>query len=99
MIRCCVAHPIGVFLIALGVVVFGAAALRSLPVSSLPEIDYPTIVVQADLPGASPETMAATVVAPLEHALGSIRDLTEMHSFSQYGTASIVLRFALGRST
>jgi len=66
--------------VTLGVALAGAIAFRLLPVSPLPQVDFPTISVQASLPGASPETMAATVAMPLERSLGRIAGVTEITS-------------------
>src|SRR5450432_1427284 len=74
-----------------------AIAFRLLPVSPLPQVDFPTISVQASLPGASPETMAATVATPLERALGRIAGVTEITSSSSLGNARITLQFDLNR--
>ncbi len=73
-------RPVATTLLTLGVALAGAVAFRLLPVSPLPQVDFPTISVQASLPGASPETMAATVATPLERALGRIAGVTEMTS-------------------
>src|SRR5205823_8594209 len=84
-------------LLTIGVTLAGAVAFFQLPVSPLPHVDYPTISVQASLPGASPETMAATVATPLERALGRIAGVTEMTSNSSLGSARITLQFELNR--
>jgi len=76
----------------------GLIALRMLPVSPLPQVDFPTISVQAGLPGASPETMATSVAAPLERQLGHIAGVTEMTSTSTLGATSITLQFELNRN-
>ncbi len=77
--------------------VFGVMAYRELPVSDLPAVDFPTIQVQAVLPGASPETMASSVALPLEKQFSSIPGLTGMNSTSNQGSTSITLQFALDR--
>ena len=79
-------RPVATTLLTLGVALAGAIAFRLLPVSPLPQVDFPTISVQASLPGASPETMAATVATPLERSLGRIADVTEMTSSSSLGS-------------
>jgi hydrophobe/amphiphile efflux-1 (HAE1) family protein len=79
----------------LGVLVFGIAAYRLLPVSSLPNVDFPTITVSANLPGASPETMASAVATPLEQQFSAVNGLTEMTSLSGVGTTTITLQFGL----
>jgi multidrug efflux pump len=76
----------------------GVLAFRLLPVSALPEVDFPTIVVNAGLPGASPETMASSVATPLERQFGRIAGITEMTSSSQLSSTSIVLQFDLNRN-
>ena len=67
--RLCIRRPVGCCLLALGLVLLGAAAWRHLPVASLPQVDYPVIEVSASLPGASPESISGTVAAPLERCL------------------------------
>ncbi|MBN9461308.1 MAG: multidrug efflux RND transporter permease subunit [Burkholderiales bacterium] len=91
-------RPVATTLLTLGIVLAGLAAFRLLPVAPLPQIDYPTISVSASLPGASPETMAATVATPLERALGKIAGVTEMTSNSSLGQTRVVLQFELDRS-
>src|SRR5437879_7716226 len=76
----------------------GAAAFRLLPVSPLPQVDFPTISVSAALPGASPETMASAVATPLERQFGRIAGVTEMTSSSNLGSSSITLQFELTRN-
>src|SRR5207245_7608698 len=76
----------------------GAVAYSFLPVSPLPQVDFPTINVQARLPGASPETMASSVATPLERQFGRIAGITEMTSSSSLGSTSIVLQFDLNRN-
>ncbi len=90
-------RPVATTLLTFGVALAGAIAFRLLPVSPLPQVDYPTISVQASLPGASPETMAATVATPLERSLGRIADITEMTSSSSLGSTRITLQFDLSR--
>ena len=90
-------RPVATTLLTLGVALSGALAFRLLPVSPLPQVDFPTISVQASLPGASPETMAATVATPLERALGRIAGVTELTSQSSLGSTRIVLQFDLDR--
>jgi len=90
-------RPVATTLLTLGVALAGIMAFQLLPVSPLPQVDYPTISVQASLPGASPETMAATVATPLERALGRIAGVTEMTSSSSLGSTRVVLQFDLGR--
>jgi multidrug efflux pump len=90
-------RPVATTLLTLGVVLAGAIAFRLLPVSPLPQVDFPTVSVQASLPGASPETMAATVATPLERSLGRIAGVTEITSSSSLGSTGITLQFDLGR--
>src|SRR5215813_2730972 len=93
-----VERPVATTLLTLGVALAGAIAFRLLPVSPRPQVDYPTISVQAQLPGASPETMAATVATPLERSLGRIAGVSEMTSQSSLASTRIVLQFDLSRS-
>jgi len=90
-------RPVATTLLTLGIALAGAIAVRMLPVSPLPQVDFPTISVQASLPGASPETMAATVATPLERSLGRIAGVTEMTSSSALGSTRITLQFDLSR--
>ena len=90
-------RPIGTILLTIGLALAGIGAFFKLPVAPLPQVDIPTIAVQANLPGASPQTMAATVAAPLEHRLGTISGVTEMSSRSGVGSAQVVLQFDLSR--
>jgi multidrug efflux pump len=90
-------RPVATTLLTAGVALSGALAFGLLPVSPLPQVDFPTISVSASLPGASPETMAATVATPLERALGRIAGVTEMTSNSSLGNARVTLQFDLSR--
>jgi len=91
-------RPVMTTLIMLGIVLFGITAYRSLPVSDLPNVDFPTLQVNAALPGANPETMASAVATPLERQFSTIAGLDSMTSTSALGTTSITLQFALDRS-
>ena len=91
-------RPVATTLLTLGIALSGVLAFWLLPVSPLPQVDFPTISVQASLPGASPETMAATVATPLERALGRIAGVTEMTSASSLGSTRITLQFDLNRN-
>ncbi len=91
-------RPVATTLLTLGIALAGAIAFKLLPVAPLPQVDYPTISVRAVLPGASPETMAATVATPLERALGRIAGITEITSSSSLGATRITLQFDLSRS-
>jgi len=90
-------RPIGTSLLAIAVGLAGALAFAGLPVAPLPQVAYPTIVVSAALPGASPETMAAAVATPLERQIGRIAGITEMTSSSGQGSTSVVVQFDLTR--
>jgi multidrug efflux pump len=90
-------RPIGTTLLTFGLAAAGAVAFFKLPVSPLPQVDFPTISVQATLPGASPEDVATTVASPLERHLGQIADVTEMTSSSTVGSTRITLQFGLNR--
>src|SRR5580704_6747373 len=92
-----IARPVATVLLTFGVILVGAVAFFLLPVAPLPQVDYPTISVQANLPGASPETMATSVATPLERHLGQIADVTEMTSQSSVGSTNITLQFGLDR--
>src|SRR5436190_21349556 len=92
-----VRRPVATTLLTIAVVLAGIFAFRTLPVSPLPQVDFPTISVSASLPGASPETMAATVATPLERALGRIAGVSEMTSSSSLGQTRVVLQFELSR--
>ena len=91
-------RPVATTLLTIGMTLAGLIAMRMLPVSPLPQVDFPTISVQAALPGASPETMATSVAAPLERQLGHIAGVTEMTSSSTLGSTSITLQFELSRN-
>lgn len=90
-------RPVAATLLTLGLALAGGSAFFLLPVSPLPQVDFPTISVQAQLPGASPETVASSVATPLERHLGQIADVTEMTSTSSIGSARITLQFSLNR--
>jgi multidrug efflux pump len=90
-------RPVATTLLTFGLAAAGAVAFFKLPVSPLPQVDFPTISVQATLPGASPQDVATTVASPLERHLGQIADVTEMTSSSTVGGARITLQFGLNR--
>ncbi|HEX9426083.1 MAG TPA: multidrug efflux RND transporter permease subunit [Pyrinomonadaceae bacterium] len=90
-------RPTATVLLTVAIALAGAVAFRLLPVSPLPQVDFPTISVQANLPGASPEIMASSVATPLERQLGHIAGVTEMTSASYLGSTSITLQFDLNR--
>ncbi|MCO5118267.1 MAG: efflux RND transporter permease subunit [Burkholderiaceae bacterium] len=97
-VRAFIDRPVGTTLLTIGIALFGFIAYRFLPVAPLPQIEFPTISVSASLPGASPETMAATVATPLERAIGAIAGVTEITSNSSLGSTRITVQFDLGRS-
>jgi multidrug efflux pump len=90
-------RPVGTVLLTIGLMLAGVGAYFMLPVAPLPQVDFPTIIVQANLPGASPSTMASTVAAPLERHLGTIAGVSEMTSRSGVGSTRVVLQFDLSR--
>jgi multidrug efflux pump len=90
-------RPIGTTLLTIGLALAGVGAFFNLPVSPLPQVDFPTVNVSANLPGASPEIMASSVATPLERRLGHIADVTEMTSSSSTGSSNITLQFGLDR--
>ena len=90
-------RPVATSLLTIALLLAGALAFFSLPVSPLPEVDFPVISVSASLPGASPETMASAVATPLERQFGRIAGINEMTSISQVGTTNVILQFDLNR--
>ncbi len=94
-------RPIATTLLTIGIALIGVAAYFVLPVAPLPQVDFPTIVVQASLPGASPEVMATSVATPLERTLGTIADITEITSSSSnrggQGSTRVIIQFGLDR--
>jgi hydrophobe/amphiphile efflux-1 (HAE1) family protein len=92
-----IARPIATSLLMVGLLLVGLAAYPLLPVASLPNVNYPTISVTAQLPGADPQTMASSVATPLEEQFGQIPGVTQMTSSSALGTTSITLQFELSR--
>src|SRR3954470_18764246 len=91
-------RPIMTTLVMIAFLVFGIIAYRSLPVSDLPNVDFPTIQVSASLPGASPETMASAVAMPLEKQFSTIAGVDQMTSTNTLGSTSITLQFSLDRN-
>lgn len=91
-------RPVATVLVTLAILLAGIVAFNVLPVSPLPQVDFPTIRVRARLPGASPETMASTVATPLERTLGRIAGISEITSTSTLGTTEITLQFDLSRN-
>ncbi|HUC49711.1 MAG TPA: efflux RND transporter permease subunit [Xanthobacteraceae bacterium] len=92
-----ISRPVATTLLTLGIALAGILAFSKLPVAPLPQVDFPTIAVSAQLPGASPTTVATSVASPLERHLGQIADVTEMTSQSGIGQTRIVLQFGLNR--
>jgi len=92
-----IARPVATTLITLGIALAGVLGYGLLPIAPLPQMDFPTISVSASLPGASPETMAATVATPLERALGTIAGVNEITSRSSLGSTNVTLQFDLNR--
>ncbi|HET7836777.1 MAG TPA: efflux RND transporter permease subunit, partial [Variovorax sp.] len=93
-----VERPIATMLLTIGIALAGIVAFFVLPVSPLPQVDYPTISVQASLAGASPSTMASSVATPLERRLGIIPGVNELTSTSSNGSARVTLQFDLSRN-
>src|SRR3982750_3635857 len=91
-------RPVMTTLVMLAILLFGVMSYRLLPVSDLPNVDFPTIQVSASLPGASPETMASSVATPLEREFSTIAGIDSMTSSSLLGSSQITLQFNLGRN-
>ncbi len=91
-------RPVATILLTIGIALSGALAFFQLPVAPLPQVDIPTVTVNAQLPGASPDTVANSLSAPLERHLGQIADVTEMTSTSSLGQSRVVLQFGLDRN-
>src|ERR1700688_316208 len=91
-------RPVATALVMMGILVFGIVSYRALPVSDLPSVEYPTINVQANLPGADADTMAASVALPLEKNFSTIAGLDSMTSSNGPGKTSITLQFNLSRN-
>src|SRR5215469_5012436 len=90
-------RPVATFLLSIAIIIAGAVAYKLLPVSSLPEVEYPVISVGASLPGADPETMASAVATPLERQFTRIAGVNQMTSTSGTGSTSITMQFDLNR--
>src|SRR5881227_1638190 len=93
--RLFILRPVATTLLMIGVLLVGIVAYRQLPVSALPEVDYPTIQVITFYPGASPDVMASAVTAPLERQFGQVPGLNQMTSTSSEGSSLITLQFTL----
>src|SRR2546426_8879932 len=91
-------RPVMTTLVMLAILLFGVMGYRSLPVSDLPNVDFPTLVVSASLPGASPDTMASSVALPLEKQFSTIAGLDQMTSSNGIGSTQITLQFNLSRN-
>src|SRR5882724_11002707 len=91
-------RPIATSLLTAAVLLGGGTAYFFLPVAPLPQVQFPTISIHANLPGASPETLASAVATPLERQFGRIAGVTEMTSSSQLGSANVTLQFDLNRN-
>ena len=96
--RIFILRPVATALMMAGVVLIGFAAFRQLPVSALPQVDYPTIQIQTFYPGASPEVVTSSITAPLEKQFGQVPGLTQMTSISSFGSSLITLQFSLDLS-
>src|SRR6478735_9232069 len=93
--RAFILRPVGTALLMAAIMLVGLVALRFLPLSALPQVDYPTIQVQTFYPGASPDVMTSSVTAPLERQFGEIPGLNQMTSTSSFGSSVITLQFNL----
>ena len=94
----CIRRPVMTTLMTASIIAFGVFGFRLLPVSALPKVDFPTIAVTATLPGASADTMAASVAGPIERQLSTIAGISSMSSTSSQGTTAIVIQFDLNRN-
>jgi HAE1 family hydrophobic/amphiphilic exporter-1 len=94
----CIRRPVLTTLMTASLIVFGAFSYRLLPVAALPAVDFPTIQITAQFPGASPETMAASVASPIERQLSTISGISSMQSSSALGISQITIQFDLGRN-
>src|SRR5882757_7897090 len=91
-------RPVGTTLLTIAIALAGAIAYFQLPVSPIPQVEFPTISVNANLPGASPETMASSVATPLERQFGRIAGLNELTSSSTNGATNVTMQFDLNRN-
>src|ERR1700675_4974063 len=96
--RLFILRPVATTLLMIGLFLVGVVAYTQLPVSALPEVDYPTIQVVTFYPGADPEVMASSVTAPLERQFGQVPGLSQMTSTSSFGSSVITLQFALDQN-
>ncbi|MGL4542700.1 MAG: efflux RND transporter permease subunit, partial [Polymorphobacter sp.] len=97
-VRSAVERPVATILLTVAIVLAGLFAYRQLPVSALPQVDFPTIQIQANLPGANPSTMASAVATPIERQLSTIAGIEQITSVSSTGNAQITVQFALDRN-
>ncbi|MDO9469070.1 MAG: efflux RND transporter permease subunit, partial [Thiobacillus sp.] len=95
--RIFIERPVATLMLVLAMVLFGALAYKQLPVNDLPQVDFPTLRIDASLPGANPETMANTVAMPLERQLSTVPGIESMSSQSSQGSTRITLQFELAR--
>src|ERR1700690_2298461 len=93
----CIRRPVLTTLMTASLIVFGVFAYRLVPVAGLPAVDFTTIQITASFPGASPDTMAASVASPIERQLSTIAGISSMSSSSALGITQIVIQFDLGR--
>src|SRR5689334_6030046 len=96
--RIFILRPVATSLLMVGLLLVGLAAYLQLPVSALPQVDYPTIQILTFYPGASPEVMASSVTTPLERQFGQLPGLNQMNSTSSFGASSVVLQFNLNEN-
>ena len=96
--RIFILRPVATTLLLIVIMLVGIVAYRQLPVSALPEVDYPTIQVQTFYPGADPDVMASSVTAPLERQFGQVPGLSQMTSTSSFGISMITLQFTLAQN-
>src|SRR5690348_17493073 len=94
----CIRRPVLTTLVTTTFIVFGVFAYRLLPVAALPAVEFPTISIIGSLPGASPETMASAVAAPIERQLSNISGITSLTSTSTLGRSKIIVQFVLDRN-
>src|SRR5204863_3217615 len=91
-------RPVMTVLVMTGILIFGIIGYRLLPINALPNVDFPTIQVQAQLPGAAPDTMASAVATPLEKQLSTVAGIDSMTSVSTNGSTTITIQFSLDRN-
>ncbi len=96
--RLFILRPVATALLMVAIMLVGIVAYRQLPVSALPEVDYPTIQVMTFYPGANPDVMASSVTAPLERQFGQVPGLSQMTSTSSFGSSVITLQFDLDQN-